>query len=70
MPFADCANTFINSIDIFANYVDKSIDCAQAFYDRANTSINSTNALNTPTSNFCIPNYYFLQLSFNDWFII
>ncbi len=52
-PFVDCVNTFVN-------YANTFVDCAHTFDDYANTSANLINALDTPTSNFYIPNSFFL----------
>jgi hypothetical protein len=70
MPSVDYANTFVDSTNIFVNYVDKSANYAHTFYDSTNKSIDSANAPNTLTSYFCILDSFFLQLSLNDWFVI
>jgi hypothetical protein len=44
----------------FADYVNTFVDCAHTFDDCANTFANLIDALDTPTSNFYIPNSSFL----------
>jgi hypothetical protein len=60
-PYANCANTsvdYVNTyndcINTFVVFADKSIDYAHTSNDYANTSVDSIDAHNTPTLDFCI----------------
>jgi hypothetical protein len=69
MPFivyvntsTNCVNTSADCIDISVDYVMNFANYAHTYDDYVNTFTNLVDALDTPTSNFFIPNSLFLTI--------